>query len=222
MKSKNTNPKLSIFETFKTKQNELTGEALRQRGIIVHLATESNPAGRTRTSIAKKLAGSGGISWKNIYSGIFIDLDEILLPLGIVEEDGRLPLKRGPKALQEKGVPYYKLTPIGVLVSASLDEIPERKKIILQFLKQNVQDSDIKMVITKLLQISPQFAIYLLKKYVKAYCDHKISSLIPFDSVNLKKISDDSLIIQRELIEGIFTLTKTDREKIINFLKDIT
>jgi len=38
------------------------------------------------------------VLWKNIYSGIFRDLDEVLLPLGIVEEEGRLPLKRGPKA----------------------------------------------------------------------------------------------------------------------------
>ena len=44
------------------------------------------------------------IAWKNIYSGIFRDLDEILLPMEIAEEDGRLPLKRGPKALQEKGI----------------------------------------------------------------------------------------------------------------------
>ena len=49
----------------------------------------------------QKIAKKQEIAWKNIYSGIFRDLDEILLPMEIAEEDGRLPLKRGPKALQE-------------------------------------------------------------------------------------------------------------------------
>ncbi|HEX9845160.1 MAG TPA: hypothetical protein VGA92_01700, partial [Candidatus Nitrosotenuis sp.] len=90
--------KLAIFETFKTKHDELTGEALRQRAIIVSLATQNNPSQMTRTAIAQKIAQENGTVWKNIYSGIFRDFDEILIPLGIVEEAGRLPLRRGPRA----------------------------------------------------------------------------------------------------------------------------
>ena len=48
---KEESPTLSIFETFKTKTEELTGEADRQRSIIVALATQTNPAERTRTGI---------------------------------------------------------------------------------------------------------------------------------------------------------------------------
>ena len=107
--------KLAIFDTFKTKGEELTGEAQRQRAIIGILASDANPAEKTRTGISQKMAKKQGIAWKNIYSGIFRDLDEILLPMGIAEEDGRLPLQRGPKALQEKGIPYYHLTKKGVL-----------------------------------------------------------------------------------------------------------
>ena len=102
--------KLAIFDTFKTKDQDLTGEAKRQRAIITIQGSNANPAERTRTGISQKIAKKQGIAWKNIYSGIFRDLDEILLPMKIAEEDGRLPLKRGPKALQEKGIPYYLLT----------------------------------------------------------------------------------------------------------------
>ena len=109
MKGK-SNSKLAIFDTFKTKDNDLTGEAKRQRAIITILGTGGNPAERTRTGISQKIAKKQKIAWKNIYSGIFRDLDEILLPMEIAEEDGRLPLQRGPKALQEKGIPYYHLT----------------------------------------------------------------------------------------------------------------
>ena len=62
-------PKLAIFETFKTKKQELTGEATRQRSIIITLATENNPAQRTRTAIAQRIAQENGTVWKNIYSG---------------------------------------------------------------------------------------------------------------------------------------------------------
>ena len=91
--------KLAIFDTFKTKDNDLTGEAKRQRAIITILGSGGNPAERTRTGISQKIAKKQKIAWKNIYSGIFRDLDEILLPMEIAEEDGRLPLKRGPKAV---------------------------------------------------------------------------------------------------------------------------
>ena len=75
--------KLAIFDTFKTKDNELTGEANRQRAIITILASNVNPAERTRTGISQRIAKKQGITWKNIYSGIFRDMDEILLPMKI-------------------------------------------------------------------------------------------------------------------------------------------
>ena len=89
---KTEQPRLSIFETFKTKKEQLTGEAIRQRSIIAHLAKEENSALMTRTAIAQKLAKKDGLLWMNIYSGIFRDLVEVLIPLDIVTESGRLPL----------------------------------------------------------------------------------------------------------------------------------
>ena len=74
-------------------------------------------------SLSQKIAKKQEITWKNIYSGIFRDLDEILLPMEIAEEAGRLPLKRGPKALQEKGIPYYQLTKKGVLIGSAINGI---------------------------------------------------------------------------------------------------
>ena len=78
--------KLAIFDTFKTNPNKMTGEATRQRSIIKHLSNTTNSASKTRTAISQTIAEDNNIIWKNIYSGIFRDLDEILIPLGIVEE----------------------------------------------------------------------------------------------------------------------------------------
>ena len=81
----------------------------------------------TRTAIAQSIAKKNGLLWKNIYSGVFRDMDEILIPLDIVIEAGRLPLKRGPKALQEKGIPFYKLTKCGFRGAVSIGEGVNKK-----------------------------------------------------------------------------------------------
>ena len=224
MKQKMPNPQLSVFQTFKTKGKELTGEAMRQRGIIMHLALETIPTRKTRTTIARNLAEKNGTTWQNIYSGIFRDLDEILLPLGIVEEAGRLPIKRGPKALQEEGVPYYQLTEGGLLVAASLEDMEkERVKIVEQFFEKNSnsKDKDFKKSILLLLNVAPIFISSILKKYVEAYSIGKIEHLVPFDATSVKNALDEAIIIQRELLEGFITLSNADREPVINFLKSI-
>jgi hypothetical protein len=224
MKSKKTAPRLSVFQTFKTKDREFTGEAMRQRGIITHLAIEILPTRKTRTSIAHRLAEKNGTTWQNIYSGIFRDLDEILLPLGIVEEAGRLPIKRGPKALQEQGVPYYQLTDEGLLVAASLSEMDkERTGIMTDFFEKNSNsDKDLKKTVLTLLNVAPNFISSLLRKYVESYSEGKIDKLVPFDSDTVKKALDETLMIQRELLEGFSSLSSMDREPIINFLKKVS
>ncbi len=213
---------LSIFDTFKIK-GELTGEANRQRSIITILASNANPAERTRTGISRRIAKRQDIAWKNIYSGIFRDLDEILIPLEIAEEDGRLPLRRGPKALQEKGIPYYKLTKKGVLVALSISEIKNREKLLKEFFsKSDSKEKEYEKIITSLLETSPNFTYSIFQKYVKAFCDNKIKDLLPFDLSKLKDISDESLMIQKEILEAFLKLSKQDKEEAIRFLNEIT
>lgn len=222
MKAKK-NPKLAIFETFKTKQDKLTGEANRQRAIIAHLSTSTNSAAKTRTAISRRIADDHGVIWKNIYSGIFRDLDEVLLPLGIVKEGGRLPLKRGPKALQEKGVPFYELTVEGLLIALSLNEISEKENILHQFLsKAKIDEKEFQESLQKLAKNIPKFTYYLFEKYSKAYCDGKIEKLLPFSLANLKKISDESIIIQREFLEAFGNFSNKDKENTLNFLRKIS
>jgi hypothetical protein len=223
-KIKKHTPSLSVFQTFKTKDKEFTGEAMRQRGIIIHLAAETLPTRKTRTAIAHKLAELNGTTWQNIYSGIFRDLDEILLPLKLVEEAGRLPIKRGPKALQEQGVPYYQLTDSGLLVAASVSETNnERTKIMNKFLEKdsNIREKDLKNAITTLLDIAPNFILLVLRRYVESYSAGKIDKLVPFNTEHIKKAFDNTLNAQRELLEGFSSLSNHDKEPIMNFLKKV-
>jgi hypothetical protein len=222
-KEKESGIKLAIFDTFKTKGDELTGEANRQRSIITILASNTNPAERTRTGISQKIAKKQGIAWKNIYSGIFRDMDEILLPMKIAEEDGRLPLKRGPKALQEIGIPYYHLTRKGILIALSISEIQNRENLLKDFFsKSESSEKDFEKIISSLLKTSPNFTYSIFQKYVKAFCNNKIKDLLPFDLSKLREISDESLGIQKEFLEAFLKLSKQEKIDAIRFLNEIT
>jgi hypothetical protein len=201
----------------------LTGEANRQRAIITILGSSANPAEKTRTGISQRIAKRQGIAWKNIYSGIFRDLDEILLPMQIAEEDGRLPLKRGPKALQEKGIPYYHLTRKGILIALSIKDIKNRESLFEEFFsKSEPNEKEFEKVLYSLLKTSPIFTYSIFQKYVKAFCDNKIDELLPFDLSKLKDISDESLVIQKEILSAFVNLSDEEKGKAIEFLDNIT
>ena len=215
--------KLAIFDTFKTKDGSLTGEANRQRAIISILSSNINSSEKTRTGISQKIAQKQGIAWKNIYSGIFRDLDEILLPMGIAEEDGRLPLKRGPKVLQEIGIPYYHLTKKGVLVALSISEIQNREILLKEFFSNSDStEKEFEKIISNLIKTSPNFMYSIFQKYVKAYCDNKIEEILPFDLSKLRDISDESLVIQKEILLAFAKLSKQQKDEAVRFLDKIT
>ena len=216
--------KLAIFDTFKTNPNKMTGEATRQRAIIKHLASATNSASKTRTAISQRIANENNILWKNIYSGIFRDLDEILIPLGIVEEEGRLPLKRGPKVLQENGMPYYHLTKKGLLVALSISDSGNRDSLMNEFFAGEYYDTEevpTQEMIIKLHRVAPRFTFSLFEKYTKAYCDGKMSDLLPFSITNFKKTSDSSSHVQMELWEGFVKMSNSERGNILDFLQKI-
>ena len=221
MKSEKT--RLAIFDTFKTKKQQITGEAIRQRAIIHHLSNSTNSASKTRTAISQSIAEENKILWKNIYSGIFRDLDEVLIPLGIVAEEGRLPLKRGPKALQQNGMPFYHLTKKGMIVSLAIDNISDRKKILKGIVNQAADDNEKQAfeIMEKLVKIAPHFGFSVFERYVKAYCESNIDDLLPFTVENVSKSADDSAQLQMELLEGFSKLSKADRDQTIDFLKKI-
>ena len=216
-------PKLSIFDTFKTKREQLTGEAIRQRHIISHLARENSSTLMTRTAIAQNIAKKNNLLWKNIYSGVFRDLDEILIPLNIVNEAGRLPLKRGPKALQEKGVPYYKLTPKGLLVVLSIDDFDQRNSVLDEFLsKTEIKEKEFVSAIRTLVKISPKFVYSMFEIYVRAFCEGKLKNLLPFSIPEFQRISENVFTTQNELLVGFMTLPKSKKLDVLNFFSKFT
>jgi len=215
---------IAIFDTFKTKKNKFTGEAKRQRGIIIHLALEKNPELRTRTSIAHAIAKNNGILWQNIYSGIFKDLDEVLIPSGVVKEGGRLPLRRGPKALQLEGVPFYELTETGILVASSIEELGNSRTKILEsyFNNMNVSASSndiMKKSILLLLKTIPSFVIKIISAYIYAYSTGEIDTITPITIEKLRSLIKEQISIEREFIESYDGLSQNQKQLLKDFFK---
>lgn len=215
---------IAIFDTFKTKKNKFTGEAKRQRGIIIHLALERNPELRTRTSIAHAIAKNNGILWQNIYSGIFKDLDEVLIPSGVVKEGGRLPLRRGPKALQLEGVPFYELTETGILVASSIEELGNSRTKILEsyFNNMNVGASSndiMKKSILLLLKTIPSFVIKIISAYIYAYSTGEIDTITPITIDKLRSLIKEQISIEREFIESYDGLSQNQKQLLKDFFK---
>jgi len=201
----------------------LTGEAIRQRNIIIHLAQTNNSVSMTRTAIAQSIAEKNGLLWKNIYSGIFRDMDEILIPLDVVIEAGRLPLKRGPKALQEKGIPFYKLTKSGLLVALSIDELENKKSVLDKFLSNpEINEKEFVDVIKMLIKVSPKLTYSIFEIYVNAYCDGKLKNLLPFSISEFYRISKNTFAIQKELLEGFHKLPKSSRVDVLKLFSKFT
>jgi hypothetical protein len=219
---------IAIFDTFKTRKNKFTGEAKRQRGIIAHLATEQSPDLRTRTSIAHAIAKQHGILWQNIYSGIFRDLDEVLIPAGVVREGGRLPLRRGPKALQLEGVPFYELTDTGILVASSIEELSNnnRMRLLRSYISSlSASDSDSKVMketMLFLISVAPSFVSKIINEYIYAYSTGTIDSIAPLDIKKLRSVISKQIMVEKELVEAVIAMQQDQRELVTNFFKVLT
>lgn len=224
---RNQKSNIAIFDTFKTRNDKFTGEARRQRGIIIHLAIEKSAELRTRTSIAHAIAKNNGILWQNIYSGIFRDLDEVLIPSGVVVEEGRLPLRRGPKALQLEGVPFYELTETGILVASSIEELGDyRMKLLESYISSlNVNTTEeliMKNGLILLLKVTPHFASKIISEYVYAYSTGIIDTATPIDIKRMRPVIGDQILIEKELIEAYSIITNEQQELMRNFFKVMT
>ena len=85
----------------------------------------------------------------------------------------------------------------------------------------DTEEVPVQEMIAKLQKTAPMFTFSLFEKYTKAYCDGKMSDLLPFNLENLQKASDSSSHIQMELLEGFTKMSNSERDDTIDFLKKI-
>ena len=168
------------LDIMKTRRGRPTGEAARQRAILAVLASQPRPAGRTRTAMSKAIAGDGA-PWKNMYSGVFNDIGGSLVPQGLVEEEGRLPYGRGPKAVQKAGIPYYRLTRLGRLACLALDEVPGKAALLDGLAADSGGGAEGRMLraAAVIARFAPEFVSLLFAEQAESYSEGSAKSLLP-------------------------------------------
>lgn len=219
----NDTASLGVFETFKTQPGVLTGMALRQRKVLGALAGSSAPETRTRTGISQYIANDQSTRWKNVYSGIFHDIDSIFIPLELVEEAGRVPPKRGPKALQELGIPYYHLTREGKLVEiATGNKVGFAKRLAKLFADSGGDESKVGRALVLLSKFAPTLARLILEEYVKAYCEGKVKRLLPLTAEKLGTIKTGDVGSYAEFLVGVLELKDAEKERVVGLLTTVS
>jgi len=90
------------------------------------------------------------------------------------------------------------------------------------FSRSDSIEKEFEKVLTKFMTTSPVFTYSILQKYVKAFCEDKINELLPFDLSKLKNISDENLIIQKEILSAFVKLSSQEKKDVVGFLEKIT
>lgn len=192
--------------------NQLTGKAKRQRKIIEIIGTTQIPEQRTKVKISKKISSKNKQSWKNSYSGVYDDVEKILLPQKIIEEEGRIPFKRGPRLLQNEGTGYYKLTKTGKLLLFCLGDITTQIDFTEFTHEQHLGEK-----LNLLCQISPFLCFLLLEKHVSTCCKNG-EDIVPITLENIKKITKFTLNCDIDFIKSILSYDKENQGKILTIL----
>ena len=205
---------LGIFETLKTRTGEPSVKARRQRAIIQMLAEKPNPQDRTRTGLAKSLAAITGSKWQTVYPAIFGDMEKVMMPLGIIREEGRLTLRRGPRMMQERGSPYYSLTQSGMVVALSLRDVQGREGIMDRIDEMGPHEGALRA----LSESSPAIIQYMMERYVDAWCRDRFD-LLPLDLGRIK--NDATLSMCQSLVAAHTDMDEAGRGALEALLKDV-
>ena len=89
------------------------------------------------------------------------------------------------------------------------------------FAESNPKEKEFEKILTKFMTTSPTFTYSIFQKYVKAFCEDKIKELLPFDLSKLQDVSDENLIIQKEIVLAFGKLSVQEKKEAIVFLEKI-
>jgi len=153
-------------------------------------------------------------------------LDEVLIPSGVVKEGGRLPLRRGPRALQLEGVPFYELTEAGLVVASSIEEVGNRLELLKSYNASmsytNTDESIMIQGLLLLIDIAPSFISKIINEYIYAYTTGLIQSITPIDMKKFQNAISNKISIERELLEAFANSQPEEQRVIRNFFNVAT
>jgi hypothetical protein len=142
----------------------------------------------TRRAIAKPFANEFNLPLRSAYEHISKELEECLVPDGIVQKIVSVPSVRGPRVYQTNGVACYSLTLVGLLVSTCFEELDldDRKRLLVNALSSETSsefavDHKTKKQLFSHLNKYPEFTLELVKNCVLRYLEGQLHH--PLDGI---------------------------------------
>ena len=156
-----------------------------------------------------------------MYSGVFNDIGGSLVPQGLVEEEGRLPYGRGPKAVQEAGIPYYRLTRLGKLACLALDEVPGKEDMLSALAKESEDAAEARVLgaAAVMARFSPEFVTLLFDGQARAYSEGSADSLLPAPGAQGDARAGGLAPVLAGFVDGLARLPERDREAVMGLVR---
>ena len=169
----------------KSKEKQVSTRGLYQRYIVALLAFQISTM--TRRAIARPFSIHFNLPQRSAYEHVSKELEECLVPDGVVEKVESVPSARGPRIYRIKGVACYSLTLLGILVATCLDEInmDDRKRLLANVLSSEISDFTMdrkaKKQLLSHLKKYPDFTLLLIKdgvlRYLKGQLHHPLEDI---------------------------------------------
>jgi len=150
------------------------------------------------------------------------DIDGTLVPLGLVEEAGRLPARRGPSALREHGIPYYHLTRPGMLVAAAFaPDADVAARLAALFAGSSGEEARVGRALVTLAGFAPGLARAILEGHVREFCEGRQRRLLPLTAGKLAAGVGDGVRESAGFLAGALALGEEDRGRVGALLGEI-
>jgi hypothetical protein len=108
-------------------------------------------------------------------------------------------------------------------VVLSIDDFDQKDSVLDEFLsKAEIKEKEFASVVKTLVKVSPKFTYSMFEIYVKAFCEGKLKNLLPISVSKFQEISDNSFIIQNELLTGFTALPKSKKFDVLKFFSKFT
>ena len=107
-------------------------------------------------------------------------------------------------------------------MALSIDDFEQKESVLNEFLSKAEIKDEFRNVIRTLVKISPKFTYSMFKIYVRSYCEGRLKNLLPFSVLEFQKMSENTFVIQNELLVGFVALSKSKRTDILKFFSKFT
>ena len=146
--------------------------------------------------------------------GVYEDIEKIFLPQRIIEEEGKIPVRRGPRLLQKEGTGFYKLTKIGKLLLFGIGD-----KVDIDF-REYTDEENLGTDLNSLYETNQELCFLLIENYISMNCTNR-EEILPIRSEKFSQTSSQKLRCDLDFVKSMLSISKEEQDKLLEILSRI-